>query len=590
VARDAVAAQVTAGPPGGGLARWVPGLRTLREYRRAWLPSDLAAGVVLTALLVPVGMGYAQAAGLPPITGLYATIVPLVAYAIFGPSRVMVLGPDSSLAAVIAAVVLPLAGQDPARAVALAGMLAVLTGAVILVAGIARLGFVTELLSRPVQLGYLYGIAVTIIVGQLPKLFGFSSEGRGLLPEALDFVQGLAAGKANGAALAVGAAGIVVILGVRRRWPRVPGVIVAVGLGIAAVVVFDLTARGVQVIGVLPRGLPSPALPDVGLEDMPLLFSGALGIALVTVADTTVLSQSLAARRGEVVDPNQELVALGAANLAAGAFQGFPVSSSASRTPVAIAAGARTQLTPLVGAATIALLLVVAPGALRNLPQPILAAVVITAAMGLVDPVAVRHLYQVRRSEFVLWLAAFVGVALLGVLVGIMAAIVLSLGDFIRRAWRPHDAVLGREDELKGYHDLDRHPDGRQVPGLLLYRFDAPLFFANAGVFRRRVRGLLAAARPAARWVVVAAEPITDVDTTAAAVLGELLAELRQQGVTLAFAELKGPVKDRLRRYGLYDQIGPDRFYPTVGTAVDGYLEATGVEWVDWEERSRRPP
>jgi high affinity sulfate transporter 1 len=590
VARDAVAAQVTAGPPGGGLARWVPGLRTLREYRRAWLPSDLAAGVVLTALLVPVGMGYAQAAGLPPITGLYATIVPLVAYAIFGPSRVMVLGPDSSLAAVIAAVVLPLAGQDPARAVALAGMLAVLTGAVILVAGIARLGFVTELLSRPVQLGYLYGIAVTIIVGQLAKLFGFSIEGRGLLPEALDFVQGLAAGKANGAALAVGAAGIVVILGVRRRWPRVPGVIVAVGLGIAAVVVFDLTARGVQVIGVLPRGLPSPALPDVGLEDMPLLFSGALGIALVTVADTTVLSQSLAARRGEVVDPNQELVALGAANLAAGAFQGFPVSSSASRTPVAIAAGARTQLTPLVGAATIALLLVVAPGALRNLPQPILAAVVITAAMGLVDPVAVRHLYQVRRSEFVLWLAAFVGVALLGVLVGIMAAIVLSLGDFIRRAWRPHDAVLGREDELKGYHDLDRHPDGRQVPGLLLYRFDAPLFFANAGVFRRRVRGLLAAARPPARWVVVAAEPITDVDTTAAAVLGELLAELRRQGVTLAFAELKGPVKDRLRRYGLYDQIGPDRFYPTVGTAVDGYLEATGVEWVDWEERSRRPP
>ena len=590
MARDAVAAQLTAGPPGGGLARWVPGLRTLREYRRAWLPSDLAAGVVLTALLVPVGMGYAQAAGLPPITGLYATIVPLVAYAIFGPSRVMVLGPDSSLAAVIAAVVLPLAGQDPARAVALAGMLAVLTGAVILVAGIARLGFVTELLSRPVQLGYLYGIAVTIIVGQLPKLFGFSSEGHGLLPEALDFVQGLAAGKANGAALAVGAAGIVVILGVRRRWPRVPGVIVAVGLGIAAVVVFDLTARGVQVIGVLPRGLPSPALPDVGLEDMPLLFSGALGIALVTVADTTVLSQSLAARRGEVVDPNQELVALGAANLAAGAFQGFPVSSSASRTPVAIAAGARTQHTPLVGAATVTLLLVVAPGALRNLPQPILAAVVITAAMGLVDPVAVRHLYQVRRSEFVLWLAAFVGVALLGVLVGIMAAIVLSLGDFIRRAWRPHDAVLGREDELKGYHDLDRHPDGRQVPGLLLYRFDAPLFFANAGVFRRRVRGLLAAARPAARWVVVAAEPITDVDTTAAAVLGELLAELRQQGVTLAFAELKGPVKDRLRRYGLYDQIGPDRFYPTVGTAVDGYLEATGVEWVDWEERSRRPP
>ena len=573
-----------------GLARWLPGLRTVREYQRAWLPNDLVAGVVLTALLVPVGMGYAQAAGLPPITGLYATIVPLVAYAIFGPSRVMMLGPDSSLVAVIAAIVLPLAGRDPARAVALAGMLAILTGVVILVAGVARLGFVTELLSRPVQLGYLYGIAVTIVVGQLPKLFGFSIDGRGLLPEIRDFVQGLARGRANGAALAVGLAGIVVILGVRRLWPRVPGVILAVGIGIAAVVAFDLTGRGVEVIGVLPSGLPSPAIPDVRLDDLPLLLSGAMGIALVTVADTSVLSQSLAARRGEMVDANQELVALGAANLAAGAFQGFPISGSASRTPVAIAAGARTQLTPLVGAVTIAVLLVVAPGALRNLPQPILGAVVITAAMGLVDPAAVRFLYQVRRSEFVLWLAAFVGVALLGVLLGILAAIVLSLGDFIRRARRPHDAVLGREDELKGYHDLERHPNARLVPGLLLYRFDAPLFFANAGFFRRRIRGLLAATTPRVRWVVVAAEPITDVDTSAAAILGELLAELRRQGVTLAFAELKGPVKDRLRRYGLYDQVGDDRFFPTVGTAVDGYLRATGVEWVDWEERPDPPP
>src|SRR6266508_2498759 len=557
-----------------GLARWLPGLRTVREYQRAWLPNDLVAGVVLTALLVPVGMGYAQAAGLPPITGLYATIVPLVAYAIFGPSRVMVLGPDSSLVAVIAAIVLPLAGRDPARAVALAGMLAILTGVVILVAGVARLGFVTELLSRPVQLGYLYGIAVTIVVGQLPKLFGFSIDGRGLLPEIRDFVQGLARGRANGAALAVGLAGIVVILGVRRLWPRVPGVILAVGIGIAAVVAFDLTGRGVEVIGVLLSGLSSPAIPDARLDDLPMLLSGAMGIALVTVADTSVLAQPLAVRRGEMVDANQELGALGAANMAAGAFQGFPISGSASRTPVAIAAGARTHLTPLVGAVTIAVRLVVAPGALRNLPQPILGAVVITAAMGLVDPAAVRFLYQVRRSEFVLWLAAFVGVALLGVLLGILVAIVLSLGDFIRRARRPHDAVLGREDALKGYPDLERHSNARLVSGLLLYRFDAPLFFANAGFFRRRIRGLLAATTPRVRWVVVAAEPITDVDTSAAAIL----------------AELKGPVKDRLRRYGLYDQVGDDRFFPTVGTAVDGYLRATGVEWVDWEERPDPPP
>ena len=565
--------------------RWVPGLRTMREYRRSWLASDLIAGLVLTALLVPVGMGYAQAAGLPPITGLYATIVPLVAYAAFGPSRVMVLGPDSSLAAVIAAVILPLGGDDPEAAVALAGALAILTGLIILVAGIARLGFVTELLSRPVQLGYLYGIAVTILVGQLPRLCGFSIEGRGLLSEIRDFAQGVADGRVNRASLAVGVTGIVVILVLRRLWRTVPGVMVAVLVGIAAVTLFDLDQEGVQVLGVLPEGLPTFVFPAVELADLGALFSGALGIALVAVADTTVLSQSLASQRAETVDPNQELRALGAANLATGFFQGFAISSSASRTPVAVAAGARSQLTPLVGAIAIALLLVAAPGALRNLPLPMLAAIVITAALGLIDAPAVRRLYQVRRSEFVLWLAAFLGVALLGVLVGIFVAILLSLADFVRRAWRPHDAVLGREDELKGYHDIDRHPSARRIPGLLLYRFDAPLFFANAGYFRRRVRELVADATHPVRWVVVAAEPITDVDSSAADTLQQLLGELRQEHVTLAFAEVKGPVKDRLQRYGLFDAIGPDRFFPTIGTAVNGYIDATGTTWVDWEER-----
>jgi high affinity sulfate transporter 1 len=576
--------------PAVGIERWVPGLRTLREYQRSWLPNDLVAGLVLTALLVPVGMGYAQAAGLPPITGLYATIVPLVAYAVFGPSRVMVLGPDSSLAAVIAAVILPLGGDDPEAAVALAGALAILTGLIVLAAGVVKLGFVTELLSRPVQLGYLYGIAVTILVGQLPRLCGFSIEGAGLLTEIRDFAQGVAAGRVNRAALAVGLTGIVVILVLRRLWRTVPGVMVAVVVGIAAVALFDLDEQGVEVLGVLPKGLPTLALPAVELADLGALFSGALGIALVAVADTTVLSQSLAAQRDETVDPNQELRALGAANLAAGMFQGFAISSSASRTPVAVAAGARSQLTPLVGAVSIALLLVFAPGALRDLPLPMLAAIVITAALGLIDVAAVRHLFRVRRSEFVLWLAAFGGVALLGVLVGIFVAILLSLGDFVRRAWRPHDAVLGREDELKGYHDIDRHPSARLIPGLLLYRFDAPLFFANAGYFRRRVRQLVAEATHPVRWVVVAAEPITDIDTTAADTLHQLQEELRQEQVTLAFAELKGPVKDRLQRYGLFDAVGADRFFPTVGTAVNGYIADTGTTWVDWEERPAPTP
>jgi MFS superfamily sulfate permease-like transporter len=547
------------------------------------------AGLVLTAFLVPVGMGYAQAAGLPPITGLYATIVPLLVYAVFGPSRVMVLGPDSSLAAVIAGIILPLGGRDPARAVALAGMLAILTGLMILLAGVARLGFVTELLSRPVQHGYLYGIAITIVVGQLPKLFGFSVDGTGLLSEAWGLVQGLAGGDEPGRAGCWA--------GRYRSDPRpasaVAGIPRSDGRGRArhrgGGRVRPHRSWGPGHRGPAPRAAVVRVPPEVRLGDLPLLFGGALGIALVAVADTTVLSQSLATQRREVVDPNQELVALGAANLATGLFHGFPISASASRTPVAISAGARTQLTPLVGATAIVVLLVVAPAALRNLPQPILAGVVITAAIGLVDARAVRRLYRVRRPEFVLWLAAFLGVALLGVLVGILVAIVLSLGDFVRRAWRPYDAVLGREDELKGYHDLERHPSARQVPGLLLYRFDAPLFFANADYFRRRISDLVATTTPPIRWVVVAAEPITDVDTTAADALLELLGELQHQEVVLAFAEMKGLVKDRLRRYGLYAQVGEEHFFPTVGTAVDGYLRATGLEWVDWEERPDVP-
>jgi MFS superfamily sulfate permease-like transporter len=386
----------------------------------------------------------------------------------------------------------------------------------------------------------------------------------------------VADGRVNRAALAVGLTGIVVILVLKRLWRAIPAVAVAVVIGIAAVAAFDLDQEGVKVIGMLPEGLPGFAFPAVDLADLGALFSGALGIALVAVADTTVLSQSLAAQRGETVDPNQELRALGAANLAAGFFQGFAISSSASRTPVAVSAGARSQLTPLVGAVAIALLLVFAPGLLRDLPLPMLAAIVITAAIGLIEAAEARRLYRVRRSEFVLWLAAFAGVALLGVLVGIFVAILLSLGDFVRRAWRPprrRPRTRGRPQGLPR-HRPPPDPTARRIPGLLLYRFDAPLFFANAGYFRRCVRRLVDDATTPVRWVVVAAEPITDIDTTAADTLRDLLEELRAEGITLAFAELKGPVKDRLRRYGLFDAVGDDRFFPTVGTAVDGYIEA----------------
>jgi high affinity sulfate transporter 1 len=544
------------------------------------------AGIVLTALLVPAGMGYAEASGLPAIYGLYATIIPLAMYAVVGPSRILVLGPDSSLAPLIAAAILPLAAGSEAEAVALAGMLAILSGLLCVLAGLVRFGFIADLLSKPVRYGYMNGIALTVLLSQLPKLFGFSIDAEGVIPEARALVRGVADGETNRAALIIGVACLVVILGFKRWRPRVPGVLVAVVAATVAVGVFGLAERyDLSVVGALPKGLPSFELPSVSVDDLEALLAGALGIALVSFADTSVLSRTFAIRGGYRVDPNQELVALGAANVAGGLFQGFSVSASSSRTPVAEAAGARTQLTGLVGATAIALMLLFFPNLVQNLPDSALAAVVISAAIGLIEAAGVRKLYRVHKMEFALSIACFLGVAVLGVIEGIFIAVALALLDFIRRAWRPYDAVLGRVDDLKGYHDVSRHPDAKRIPGLVLFRWDAPLFFANAEVFADRVRLAIASSPTPARWVVVAAEPVTDLDTTAADVLRELDEELAAEGVDLRFAEMKGPVKDRLRRYALYERFGDDHFYPTVGAAVSAYLETTGVEWTDWEDR-----
>jgi high affinity sulfate transporter 1 len=568
-----------------GLGRWLPGLRTLRAYHRSWLPRDLVAGLVLTALLVPAGMGYAEASGLPAIYGLYATIVPLVVYAIVGPSRILVLGPDSSLAPLIAAAILPLAA-GPEEAVALAGMLAILSGLLCVLAAVARLGFITDLLSKPVRYGYMNGIALTVLLSQVPKLFGFSIDAEGVIPEIRAFASGVADGQTNRVALLIGVAGLAVILACKRWWPRIPGVLVAVVGATAAVGVFGLAERyDLSVVGPLPKGLPSFQVPSVAAADFDALVAGAIGIALVSFADTSVLSRTFAIRGGYRVDPNQELIGLGAANVAAGFFQGFSVSSSSSRTPVAEAAGARSQLTGVVGATAIALMLLFFPNVVANLPDSALAAVVISAALGLIEYAGVRKLYRMRRTEFFLSIACFLGVAVLGVIEGIFIAVGLALLDFVRRAWRPYDAVLGRVDDLKGYHDVSRYPEARRIPGLVLFRWDAPLFFANAEVFAERVRQGVASSPTPVRWVVVAAEPVTDLDTTAADVLRQLDDELTAEGVDVRFAEMKDPVLDKLKRYGLFERFGADHFYPTVGTAVDAYVKASGVDWTDWEER-----
>jgi high affinity sulfate transporter 1 len=443
----------------------------LSSFRREWLTKDVVAGVVLTTLLVPQGMAYAELAGLPPITGLYTSILCLLGYAAFGPSRILVLGPDSSLGPMIAATILPLiaAKGDPKRAVTLASMLAIMVAVIMIVAGVTKLGFIADLISKPTMIGYMNGLAVTILVGQLPKLFGFKIDAEGLISELTEFVRGLAHGEAVAAAAVVGITGIVLILVLQRWLPKVPAVLVMVVLAIAATSVFGLADRGVSLVGVLPKGFPPLTIPRIGLADLGPLTGGALGIALVSLADTISTATAFAARTGQEIDGNGEMIGIGVANLAAGLFQGFPVSTSGSRTVVAERSGARTQFTGVTGAILIILMIVLVPGLFRNLPQPALAAVVITASLSLADIPGTVRLWRQRRAEFTLSITAFLGVALLGVLPGIAIAVGLSILNVFRRAWRPYETVLGRVDGLAGYHDTRSYPGASQLPGLVIY-------------------------------------------------------------------------------------------------------------------------
>src|SRR6476469_495399 len=532
--------------PDVGPSEWserVPGLRLVRSYEPAGLPKDIVAGLVLSALLVPQGMAYAQLAGLPAVTGLYTSILCLVGYAVFGPSRVLVLGPDSSLGPMIAATIAPLllSGGDPARAVALASMLAVIVGVVMVVAGLAGFGFVADLLSKPTQIGYMNGLALTIIVGQLPKLFGFSTDANGLVAETSAFLSGLFAGEANRTAALIGVTALAGILLLNRFIPKVPSVLVVVALTAVALNLFDLEAHGVDTIGVLPQGLPAFTIPHVTWGDLPPLVLGALAIAVVALADTMSTASSFAARKGVRVEGNQEMIGIGAANIAAGAFQGFPVSTSGSRTAVADQAGSRSQVTGVVGAVVITLVLVLFPSLMQYVPQPTLGAIVIAAALSLV-------------------------------------AVALSILNVFRRVWWPHQAQLGRVEGIDGLHDTASYPDADFLPGLVVYRFDAPLIFANSRIFGDEIREV-AESRPGLKWIMIAAEPITDVDTTAADMLQALDVWLNERGISLIFAELKDPVREKIERYELNRTINPDHFFPTIDAAVERYMHETDATW-----------
>ena len=545
-----------------------------QRFRREWLGKDIVAGLVLASLLVPQGMAYAQLAGLPPITGLYTSIACLVAYALVGPSRVLVLGPDSALGGMIAATVLPLvaASGDPNKAVIYASAMSLMVGALMVIGAGAGLGFIADLLSNPIQVGYINGLALVIFVGQLPKLFGFSTDASGFINETIAFARGVVDGLTVPTALAIGLFSVTLMLVLARFVPRLPGVLIAVIAAMVISIVIDAAAKGVALVGVLPAGLPRPSLPIPALTDLPVLAAGAFGIAVVSLADTITVSSAFGARTGQEVKANREMVSIGAADVAAGFFSGFPVSTSASRTAVAEGAGSKSQVTGLVGAGVIALMLVFLPGLFQWLPQPTLAAVVIVASFGLVDVRATVRLWRLRQTEFARSVAAFLGVVLLGVLPGIAVAVGLSILAVFRRVWSPYRTQLGDVPGIPGYHDIQMYPDAVRMPGLTVYRFDAPLIFANASTFREEVRDL-AFKDPRPHWIVIAAEPMIDIDTTAADMLTQLDDELNKEGIELKFAELKDAVRLKVASYeGSW--LAPDRFYPTVRTAAKAYAEA----------------
>jgi high affinity sulfate transporter 1 len=553
--------------------KWVPGIAAMRTYQRAWLSRDLVAGIVLVTLLVPQGMAYAELAGLPAITGLYTTVVCLVAFALVGSSPVLILGPDSALGPMIAATILPLAGGNDEQKIALAGMLALLVGAITVAAAIVRLGFVADLLSSPVRTGYLAGLAITILVGQLPKLFGFTTDASGLVDEAVTFVQDL--DLTNYWALAIGLISLGIILGLRVVSPRTPGILVAVIVSLVASVALDLAARGVDVIGALPQGFPLPSIPAVPLADIPVLFAAAVGITLVAVGDTISTSSAFASRGRYEVDTNQELGGIGTANIATGLFSGFPVTTSSSRTAVAFQSGAKSQLTGLIAAGLVLLMLVFLPGLVQAMPQPVLAAIVIAASVTLFDGRELARLSRARTAEFGLAIACLLGVAFVGVLQGIVIAVVLSVLYIFKRVWAPYSAILGRVPQMPGWHDVGRYPVTTQVPGLLIIRWSAPLFFANANQFRGRIRAAVRSAAVPPRWVLIAAEPISDIDITASKMLVDLDAELIAGGILLTFAEVQSAVRDWITRYEILDMSHGTRSFASVKEAVDAFHRAT---------------
>jgi SulP family sulfate permease len=549
------------------VATLLPGVATLAGYRRGWLRGDLLGGLTVAAYLVPQVLAYATIAGLPPVVGLWAMLPALIAYAVLGTSRLLSTGPESTTALMTAAVVGPLAAGDPGRYAALAAALAVVVGVLCLLCRLLRLGFVADLLSRPILVGYLAGVAAIMIVGQLGKLTGIRVEGATFFGEAVSFATQLGTAQVGTTLFAL--ALLVFLFAVPRVLPLAPGPLLAVLLATAAVAMFGLDRRGIAVIGDIPAGLPVPVLPDPG--SMAGLLLPAVGVLLVGYTDTILTARSFAARDGGRIDANQEFVALGVVNVGAGLVGGFPVSSSGSRTALADAAGARTQLYSLVTLLLVVATLLFASPLLTLFPSAALGAIVVYAATRLVDLRGFRRLARFRRSELLLAFGALGGVLVLGVLYGVLFAVGLSVAEMLYRVARPHDAVQGLVPGLAGMHDVDDYPQARTIPGLVVYRYDSPLFFANAENFRRRALAAVDGHDGPVAWFVLNTEANVEVDITALDAVEALRSELEARGIVFALARVKQDLLDALRAFGLADRVGAERIFPTLPTAVAAY-------------------
>lgn len=538
----------------------------LRGYGQRYLRPDVLAGVTVAALAIPSGMAYAEVAGLSPVAGLYALLLPVVAYALLGSSRQLVVGPEAALALLVATIVAPMADDDPGRYATLAAMLALLTGGVYLLAFVARLGWIADYFSRAVLVGYIHGIVVVLVVGQLEKLFGLSIDAEDPIPQLVEFAKEL--DQTSVVTLAVGLCSIVALVLLRRFVPSLPAPLVVVVGGIAASGILSLADHGVSTVGDIPAGLPSIVLPSVGLDDVTRLLPAALAVFAVGYADGVLTARSFAGRHGQSVRANQEILALGAANAAAGLTQSFPVGASGSRTAVNDQTGGRTQVVGIIAAAVIGIVLLFLTEPVELLPNAVLGAVIVIAALGLVDLDEWRALRAAGYAEVAIAAVTMFGVVVVGVLWGLAVAVVLSILHTTSRSARPHDAVLGWVPRLGRYADASTHRSAQITPGVVAYRLDDRLFFANATYVRARILEAIDGATTRTRWLVFDAEGVPTIDATGTEMLEQLIDQLATMDIELAVARAKGPLLDALDATGLTDRIGAANLFPNIEAAV----------------------